>query len=145
MYDILTLEPDDDVVMRAIKAVIAGRATIGGPEGDYRLLTPGDTWVEGDGGTGVEVLVIVGHGNANKLSGCGKWTLFREHFDGRVDWNHKTEVYLAACSTAGEGGSAFVHGHFAGGVRAAFPTRVRVWASTTAVRGRDLTGDWVQL
>lgn len=145
MYDILTLEPEDKVVIRAVNALIAGRTTLTHPAGNYRLLTPGGTHVEGDGGSGVEILVIVGHGSADALSGCASWPKYREHFEDEVDWDHKSVVYLAACSLSGDGGRAFEHGHFAAGVRKGFPRRVTVWASSTAVRGGDLTGDWEKL
>lgn len=144
MYDIVTLEPEDPVVMVAVNAIIAGKGAIASPNGNYRLFAPGDKRVEGDGGAARHTLVVVAHGNANKLSGKNSWAAFREEVGETVDWSNVDTVYLAACSAAGENGRAFLTGNIANEVKRAFP-RATVWASSSNVSNVTQSGDWQKL
>jgi len=144
MYDIATLELDDGIVMVAVNAIINGQTFVPGPGGNYRLFAVNDKKVIGDGGANRHVLVIVGHGGANELSGCRTWTEFRQSVTGGVDWSNAATVYVAACSTLGEDGTQFLHGSIANDIKAAFPGAT-VWASTSNVRAGDLAGNWERL
>lgn len=144
MFDIVTLEPEDGVVMSAINAIVDGQGAIPGPKRNYRLVVPGALRVEGNGGTGSSVLVVVGHASANVLSGCKSWAAFRQDVGDVVPWAEKTSVYLAACSTAGDDGRQFLHGNIANEVKAAFPNAT-VWASSSNVSAGTQSGDWQKL
>lgn len=144
MFDIVTLEPEDAIVMTAINAIVNGKGAIPSPSGNYRLVVPGDLQVEGDGGTGSKVLVVVAHGSVNSLSGYPTWAAFRDEVGNRVPWTEKTTVYLAACSNAGEDGTQFLHGSIANEVKAAFPGAT-VWASSSDVSADTQSGDWHKL
>ena len=142
MYDIVTLEPEDPVVMTAVNAIRNGQGAIPGPNGNYRFIVPGNVYVEGDGGVNSHVLVVVAHGNANSLSGRPTWDQFRiDVGHGAVNWGNKTHVYIAACSTAQGGGQAFLHGNIANEVNAFFPNAT-VWASDSDVDAHTQNGDW---
>jgi len=143
-YDIVTLEPEDPVVMNAVNAIIKGTGAIPGPNGNYRFIAGNAVHVEGDGGANSQVLVVVAHGNANSLSGYSSWADFRNSVSVNVDWANKTTVYLAACSTAGEDGAQFLHGNIANEVKAAFPNAT-VWASSSNVGSGTQSGDWHKL
>lgn len=147
MYDIVTIEPEDRVVQTAYNNVIGGHlGVLPNPNGNYRLVVPGAVHTQGNGGTGSAVLVVVGHGSANSLSGAANWAAYVEEVGrDRVNWGEKTSVYLLACSTAAPDGNAFLHGNFAGSVRHAFGNNVTVWAASTAVGAGTLSGDWVRL
>ena len=146
MYDIVTLEPGDPVVMIAINAIVAGQGAIAGPNGHYRVIMPGNVHVEGDGGVNSHVLVVVAHGNANSLSGRPTWAQFLDDVGhDAVNWGNKTHVYIAACSAAQGGGQAFLHGNIANEVRAFFPPNATVWASSSNVSAITQDGDWQQL
>ncbi len=147
MYDIVTLEPGDPVVMTAVNAIRVGQGAIPGPNGQYRLIVPGGVpFQEGNGGVNSHVLVVVAHGNANSLSGRPTWAQFRNDVGhDAVDWGNKTQVYIAACSAAQGGGQAFLHGNIANEVRAFFPPNVTVWASSNNVDANTQNGDWQQL
>ncbi len=142
MYDIVTLEPEDPVVMTAVNAIRTGQGAIPGPNGNYRFIVPGDVHVEGNGGVNSHVLVVVAHGNANSLSGRPTWAQYRGDVGhGAVNWGNKTHVYIAACSVAQGGGQAFLHGNIANEVAAFFPNAT-VWASSSNVSANTQNGDW---
>ena len=141
MYDIVTLEPEDAVVMTAVDAIVQGAGAIPGPNGNYQFYASGSTEAVGDGGRASTVLVVVGHGGANSLSGRSTWKEYREDVGSSVPWAEKTRVYLAACSTAGGNGASFLHGNIAQEVKAAFPN-AKVWASSSSVSSRTQSGDW---
>ncbi len=145
MYDIVTLEPDDTVVMDAVNAIIAGKGAIPGPNGNYQFIAPNDKYRKGDGGRKSQVLVVVAHANPDSLSGCRSWAEFQESV-GRdaVEWAQKTTVYLAACSTANEDGTKFLYGNIAREVKKAFPNAT-VWASSSNVGSKTQSGDWQKL
>jgi hypothetical protein len=140
MFYIVTTEPEDRVVMNAVNAIRDGEGAIPGPNGNYKFVVPSATNTTGDGGTGSSTLVIVGHASADSLSGYTTWREYREDIGDRVDWDEPTRVYIAACSTAGEG-SKFLHGSIAREIAKAFP-KATVWASSTNVSSRTLAGDW---
>ncbi len=146
MYDIVTLEPGDPVVMIAINAIVAGQGAIPGPNGHFRVIMPGGMPFQGgDGGVNSHVLVVVAHGNANSLSGRPTWAQFLDDVGhDAVNWGNKTHVYIAACSAAQGGGQAFLHGNIANEVRAFFPNAT-VWASSSNVSAITQDGDWQQL
>jgi hypothetical protein len=139
MYYIVTTEPDDRVVKNAVNSIRDGQGAIPGPNGNYTFVVPSDTYTEGDGGTGSATLVIVGHASADALSRCTTWRQYREAIGDR-DWGDPTRIYIAACSTAGDG-SKFLHGSIAREIAKAFP-RATVWASRTNVGSRTQAGDW---
>jgi hypothetical protein len=141
VYDIVTTEPEDRVVMIAVNAIVRGEGAIPGPNGNYRFVVPGDIKVEGDGGTNNSTLVVVAHGSAQSLGGRQTWRSFRETLGDNISWTDAKKVYLAACSTAGEDPSRFLHGSIAAEVKAAFPLAT-VWASSTNVDSRTQSGDW---
>jgi hypothetical protein len=141
MFYIVTTEADDRVVENAVNAIRSGEGAIPGPNGNYKFVTPSATHTEGDGGTSSSTLVIVGHASANALSRCATWGRYREEIGERVDWREPTRVYIAACSTAGEGGRKFLHGSIASEIAKSFPAAT-VWASSTNVGSRTQAGDW---
>ncbi|HVI07295.1 MAG TPA: hypothetical protein VND65_03270 [Candidatus Binatia bacterium] len=144
MYDIVTLEPEDRKVMTAVSAIINGQGAIPGPPGGHhRFFVPGDVKQEGDGGQAVRTLVIVGHGNANRLSRKETWEAYREDLPG--DWGGNPDrVYIASCRTVADGGRAFVFGNIASQIKAAYPN-ARVWASTTNVDAGAQFGNWEEI
>ncbi|WP_020476486.1 hypothetical protein [Zavarzinella formosa] len=144
MYDIVTLEPEDKVVMAAVNAIIAGNGAIPGPNGNYRFIAPGGTKVAGDGGAKNAVLVVVAHGSPDTLSSCKTWPLYKSDVTEAVDWAGKTTVFLAACSTAGTDGGKFLHGNIANQVKADFP-KATVWASDCDVTAGTQAGNWHKL
>lgn len=141
MYYVVTTEPEDPVVMVAVNAIVKGEGAIPGPNGGYKLVVPGSVHTEGDGGVGSATLVIVAHASTTKIGGCRTWAEYRGKFSDAVDWREPRQVYVAACSTAGEDPSRFVHGSIAGEIKAAFRWAT-VWASRTAVSSRTQSGDW---
>jgi hypothetical protein len=141
VYDIVTTEPEDRVVIIAVNSIVNGEGAIPGPDGNYRFAVPGSMRVEGDGGTKSSTLVVVAHASAKSLGGQQTWRSFREALGADIRWADVTKVYLAACSTAGEDPSRFLHGSIAAEVKAAFP-HATVWASSTNVGSRTQSGDW---
>ena len=145
MYDIVTLESADQTVTTAVNAITKGQGYIPAPNGHYRFIATNAVHVEGNGGTNKEVLVVVGHGNTNSLSGHMTWADFRHSVTANVDWiSNKTTVYLAACSTNKDDGTAFLHGNIAREVKSAFP-HATVWASSSNVTAKTQAGDWHKL
>jgi hypothetical protein len=144
MYDIVTLEPEDKDVMTAVNAIIDAEGAIPGTNGNYRFFVPGAVSVEGDGGANSHVLVVVAHGNVNSLSGHKSWADFQNSVPEGVDWANVTTIYIAACSVAGEDGTAFLNGNIANEVKAAF-SNATVWASSSDVNSGTLAGDWHML
>jgi hypothetical protein len=144
MYDLVTLEPEDRVVMTAVNAIVGGQGAIPGPNGNYRFFAVNDVVVEGDGGAASHTLVVVAHGSDNKLSGHRTWAAYRQAVQGAVDWSNANRVYLAACSVGGDNGNAFVHGNIANEVKSSFPNAT-VWASKSNVSSRTQSGDWQML
>lgn len=145
MFDIITIEPDDSVVMAALNTIIQGKAVIAQPSDGYRVFARNALHVEGKGGSS-DILIILGHASPDSLSGCKTWTGFAEQVTASASppWNEgKTSVFIAACSTAGRG-TKFIYGNFASEVKKAFP-KATVWASKTAVYANDLSGDWVKV
>ena len=144
MFDIVTIEPKDAVVLKAVHTLTEGNAVIANPSGNYRFIARNACLAEGDGGTNKEILVIVGHASPDSISHCRTWQAFKQDVTVDVDWTTgKTSIYIAACSTAGEG-TKFAYGNFANEIKAAFPNAV-VWASNSAVDANDLSGDWQQV
>lgn len=139
MYDILTLEPDDKVVMVAVNSIIKGGGFVPKPPGNYQFWARNAMKKKGDGGSTSDTAVIVGHANANSISDCKNWSQFQENFT-EVDWGKKTKVYLVACSTNGEG-NKFVYGNIATEIKSNLPNAI-VWASTSPVYADDQSGDW---
>lgn len=144
MYDIVTLEPEDAVVKTAINAIVKGQGAIPGPDGNYRFIARNAVLVEGDGGADSAVLVVVGHGDTNRLSGCKTWSEFKGYLGGDIDWQEKGIVFLAACATAQEGGLQFLHGNIANDIKKNFP-HATVWASASNVSASTQQGDWQKL
>lgn len=145
MFDIITIEPDDSVVMAAVNTITQGKAVIAQPKDGFRVFARDAVHVEGKGGSS-NILIIVGHASADSLSGSKTWQGFAQQVTATADpnWNaDKSSVFIAACSTAGSG-TKFGYGNFANEIKAAFPHAV-VWASKTAVYATDLSGDWVQV
>lgn len=143
MYDIVTLEPEDPVVMTAINAIVNNKACIAAPEGGFRFFAVNAKRAEGDGGANKHVLVVVGHGGLNSLSGYPSWAAFRDSAPDGVDWAGAAQVYIAACSTLGDG-KQFLYGSIAREIKADFPD-AQVWVSTSNVSGKTLRGDWQML
>ena len=144
MYDIVTLEPDDKIVMAAVNAIVKGEGAIPGPKGNYRFIARNGLYIEGDGGNSCAVLVVVGHGNADSISGCDTWSELKQRVGGDIDWKGKQTVYIVACSTYGEDGSKFLHGNIASEIKQDFPNAT-VWASASAVSSSTQSGDWHKL
>jgi len=144
VYDIITTEDDDQTVMAAVDAIIQGVGVVPATGGNYVFRTPTAARQSGNGGRNENILVVVGHASADRLSGMRNWSAYKSEFpNSGIQWNTKTAVYLVACSTAGQG-NTFLHGNFAGTVKAAFPHAV-VWASESPVNALHLTGSWVRL
>lgn len=144
MYDIVTLEPNDQVVQIAQQTVIQGQNDIiNGPGGNYRLITPAGVVQFGNGGAGVNTLVVIGHGGVNTLSTHPTWNAYVAALPGGngVAAGPWTTIWLVSCGVGAQGGNAFAFGNFANGVRAAFPN-ARVWASAVAVNAHNLLGEW---
>jgi hypothetical protein len=112
----------------------------------YRYIAVNADTVVDKGGSGSNVLVIVGHAGPDTLSGEKTWKGFVQQVTANVDpdWRtNKKTVYLVACSTAGKG-TKFVYGNIAREIKEQFPNAT-VWASSTAVSATDLTGDWTKV
>ena len=145
MFDIVIIDSGDHVVEQAVNTIIGRTALIAVPGDGYRFIANNAVHVEGNGGTG-KVLAIVGHANANSLSGTSSWSEFVSHVTAKTEPDWKTDkktIYLVACSTAGKG-NKFIYGNFANEIKKVFPDAV-VWASTTAVNASDLSGNWIQV
>jgi hypothetical protein len=142
MYDIVTLEPDNDEVKTALEKILGGQSdVIPDPKGGYTLFKPNAKPVERNGGGTESVLVIVGHGGPNVLSGKLTWREYKQALPGA--WTERTpkSVWIVSCSTAGEG-HGFLTGNIAREVKRDYPDPISVWASETGVDPEDLTGDW---
>lgn len=146
MYDIITAESSDDAVMTAVNSIIKGGGVIPSPGGNYVFSVTNASHKEGDGGTGVHTLVIVGHGLAGELSGCKDWSTYKSEFSSvDISWKDKTTVYIVACSTAKEGVSNyFNYKSFASTVKKDF-SGATVWASKGDVKALDQSGDWEKI
>lgn len=146
MFDIVTIEPEDAVVKKAVSTVQTGNDIVSAPAEGYRYTALSTTLTKGDGGAAKKVLVVIGHAGADTLSGESTWSNYVKKVTATVDpgWrDDKTSVFLVACSTAATG-TKFVHGNIATEVKAQFPNAT-VWASSTAVSATDLSGDWEKI
>jgi len=147
MFDIITTEPEDSAVKMAVNVITTNpKAMISVPHSGFRYIAINAQHTEGDGGSGKDVLVVVGHAGPDSISGASTWSAYVQEVTAKVDpdWRkNKKTVYLVACSTAGSG-QKFLYQHIAQEVKNAFPGAT-VWASTTAVSARDLSGDWIQV
>lgn len=144
MYDIITTEDYDETVMLAVNAIIKGVGVVPSTGGNYVFRTPSAARTAGNGGKNTDILVVVGHGSADSLSGMKNWKAYQSEFpNSGISWDTKTAVYVVACSTSGSG-NAFLHGNFARTVKAAFP-RATVWASSSPVNALHLTGNWEKI
>lgn len=149
MFDIVTIEPEDEVVKSAINLIINGKGhPIPSPGGNYRYIAVDAVHMQGNGGASCEILCIVGHADADDLSGEKTWKNYVQAVSaGSTDWkSNKTSVYLVACSTAGTDGTKFLHGNIANEIKSSFPG-AKVWASSTDVGVTDsgFTGEWQKL
>lgn len=88
MFDIITIEPDDSVVMAAVNTITQGKAIIAKPKDGYRVFARDALHVEGAGGS-ADMLIIVGHASADSLSGCKTWKGFAEQVTASAspNWN----------------------------------------------------------
>lgn len=142
MFDIVTLEPEDPIVMSAVNGIVGGQeGPLPSPGKNYRLYLGSASSKEGDGGTAKHVVAIVGHGAANVISGHGTFKSYLADCSGEIDWKNATSIYLVACSTSASDGRAFLTGHIAQEVADTFP-KAAVWASPTAVTAKNQAGDW---
>lgn len=146
MFDIVTIEPEDTVVAKAVKAMTTnGKAFITVPKEGYRYIAVNAHEVIGNGGDG-NVLAVVGHAGPDTLSGEKTWDSFVQQVTAEIepDWRkNKTTVYLVACSTAGKG-TKFEYGNIATEIKAKFP-KATVWASSIGVSATDLSGEWTKV
>jgi hypothetical protein len=147
MFDIVTMQPEDNIVETAINSIIQGKGVIPSPNGNYRYFAVDTVHTVGDGGAGRQVLVVVGHGSPNTLSGYESWKRFKEdvnshHKNSDIFGNKKT-VYIAACSIGGEG-NQFLYGNIAQEIKNDFPNAT-VWVSISKVGSITQSGDWQQL
>jgi hypothetical protein len=144
MYDIVTIEPEDEIVQRAINCIIGRETNVTyPPKGGYRLIYRNVFHKEGDGGDS-NVLVIVGHGSPNGLSGTKTWRAYCEELTAEIDWKKgKNSIFIVACSANGKG-QKFGYGNFAREIKDAYP-KATVWASSSAVDANGLEGDWKTL
>lgn len=138
MYEIVTLQSADRVVNTAIEAIVNGESHIPQPA-VFRLVTENNVQEIRGAGTAENVLVIVGHANANKLSGYATWRAYCGQL-AQAPAGDYNSVYVVACSTAGEG-DKFGYGNIATEIKAAYADAT-VWASSTPVTPPDLTGHW---
>ncbi|NVD96660.1 hypothetical protein [Massilia sp. BJB1822] len=147
MFDIVTLEPDDAVVAKAIDTIIkVANHTVNAPSDGYRYIAGNTVTVEGDGGSQSNVLVIVGHAGADSLSSKKTWKSYMQAVTAAVDpdWRvGKKSVFLVACSTAGEG-TKFGYGNMATEIKEWFSTAT-VWAASDPVSAKDLSATWHKL
>ncbi|MBC1239128.1 hypothetical protein [Nostoc sp. 2RC] len=144
MYDIITTESEDTAVNQAVNSVIQGNVgVITSPNGHYRFITPSNTLLEGNGGQDQEVLVIVGHGSGDSLSGFKVWSRYKDDFKTQdLDWKTKKIVYILACSTASDEQQAYLgYKNFAETVKKDFP-EATVWAASSSVSSQTLLGNW---
>ncbi len=146
MFDIVTIEPDDETVKKALKTVQDGNNIVSAPKAGYRYTALNATAMSGDGGTATKVLVVIGHAGPDTLSGETSWSNYVKKVTATVDpgWrDDKTTVYLVACSTAATG-TKFAYKNISDEVKAQFPNAT-VWASSTVVSATDLSGDWEKI
>lgn len=147
MFDIVTLEPEDSAVEMAVAVVTTNQSdVVGVPKTGYRFIAINNVRVEGDGGSDKDVLVVIGHAGPDSISGARTWAEYVQGVTAKADpdWrSNKKTVFLVACSTA-DAGQKFLYRNIADEVKKAFP-KATVWASTTAVSARDLTGTWTQV
>lgn len=151
MYDIITTTPEDQVVKVAINTIVEGKVGIVPPPAGNYILTVGHNTPhkEGNGGEHQKILVIVGHGSPTGLSGIKTWSLYKEEFSS-INWKEKSSVYVLACSTAGDPDpkkdTPFLYQHFAEQVKKDKDLhQATVWASSSAVHGGALTGEWQKI
>ncbi len=125
-------------------AIIKGSTTVPGPKQGYRLFVPGNMSLKGNGGASQGIVVVVGHGSVNNLSGFSTWKAYQDDVSDKVDWASAETIYIVSCSTAGEGGNRFAYGNIASEVCSAFAKKA-IWASKSAVTAKTGEGDWVKL
>lgn len=141
MFDIVTITPEDDAVEIAVDALMNRKTKIVNPTKGFRFVTHNSAQ-EIDGGGSEQILVIVGHGSANSLSGCKTWAEYQSNVCSDVNWkSDKKSVYIVACSTADDG-EKFFYQNIADEIKKRF-FGAKVWASSTVVNAKDLSGDWV--
>ena len=142
MFDIITTQYDNSAVKEAVETVAMGKQGIIEANGSYRLTVEGRRHAtEGDGGASRRVLVIVGHGSANGLSGCRTWAEYKIIFGNLIEWSEKDTVYLVSCRGADESFEALGFGNISREVAKDFPDAT-VWASSTPVFVTTLQGTW---
>ncbi|MGI4764933.1 MAG: hypothetical protein ACRYGP_07685 [Janthinobacterium lividum] len=143
MFDIVTLEPNNAIVMIAVNAIVHGEeGLLPKPNGNYRFFA-GSTaeHTEGDGGSQQHVVAFVGHGDVNSISGHKKFIEYLGDCNPKVEWKQAKSVYLVACSTSADDGAAFLHGSIAKDAATRL-SPATVWASPKAVTAKTLSGDW---
>lgn len=143
MFDIVTITPEDDAVEIAVDALMNRKAKIVSPTKGFRFVTHNSAQ-EIDGGGSEQILVIVGHGSPDSLSGCKTWAEYKSNVFKSVDcWSDKKSVYVVACSTDSNS-NKFCYRNIADEIKESFSSAT-VWASSTPVNAGDLTGNWEKL
>ena len=147
MYYIITNEPEDKLVMKAVNKLIGKKQTnISVSNGDYIFITQGTAKKGGDGGKKANQLVIIGHANENGISG---YKTFKSYWEDVLKSNveikidNSTKVYLIACSTAKESEIKFLYKNIASEFKK-FLNVSTLWASYSTVN-IDFEGTWTKV
>lgn len=149
MYDIVVVDISDPAIMMAVNTIVSNDTenNITSPENNnYRLLSTSlenGIEINGDGGTNQHTVVIVGHASENGFAEYRKWSNLQKAFS-LVDWKNAKQVYLVACSTAGDNGTKFLYGNIANEAKSHLP-QATIWASEDEVYADNLEGTWNKL
>lgn len=113
MYAIATLEPQHPTVMRAIELILEGASPLPQSSGRCEMWWPGKTHVLDDAPAEMSVLVLVGSGDEDALSGQLDWDGYRAALGHEAELEGFDEVHAVACPIHGRQTIRFAQGAFA--------------------------------